>query len=65
MDAIYQTIDELKTRLNGRKARIQNDLGLGKATDFADYKQRTGRIRGIEDALTEIHALMERQETKE
>jgi len=65
MDAIYQTIDELKVKLNERKARIQNDLGLGKAKDFADYRQRTGRIRGIEDALTDINALIGRQEAEE
>lgn len=65
MDIVYETAIQLEKAIIERRDAITNATAAGSATDWADYRFRTGRIRGLNDALIEISALIERQEIRE
>jgi hypothetical protein len=65
MDILHQLASELKLKFKERRTTIAETLAVGKATDWADYRYRAGRIKGLDDAVGEIDALMERQEIRE
>ena len=42
---------EIEREIAGRLEQLAAELVAGKATDLPDYKNRVGRIRGLQDAL--------------
>lgn len=49
---------EIENSLNEQMEKIASEIVAGKAHSFDDYKNRTGRIRGIQDSLKiarEVH----------
>lgn len=65
MDIIHQFTAELKAKLKARRAAIAEAVAIGKATDWADYRHRTGQVKSLDHAISEIDALTERQEIRE
>ncbi len=51
MNLDLQFYRELQNRLGERLEQCAAELINGKAVDFADYRHRVGRIRGMQDAL--------------
>ena len=49
--------DVLKERIEGDKSSALEFLGSGGAKDFAQYKEVTGLIRGLESSLSHIEDL--------
>jgi hypothetical protein len=46
-----QVARTLRGKLLARKVELVGQMAAGNAQDFADYKQRVGVIRGIDEAL--------------
>ena len=42
----------LKAKLEQRFAELSGHLAAGNAEDWADYKERVGRIQGLRDAIS-------------
>ena len=51
---------ELEKTLGDMQEKIAAELVNGKCTSFEDYKNRTGRIRGIADALKSAKEIQQR-----
>ena len=49
--------DVLKSKINEDKSSALQFLGSGGAKDFAQYKEVTGLIRGLEACLTYVEDL--------
>lgn len=45
---LYQAAEE---DISEKLEQLAAELIAGKATDFADYRHRVGRIKGLQDAL--------------
>ena len=58
MDA--QVLDLLKRKLEEKRLEIVEDLGDGVATDYADYQNLCGVIRGLLTAQREINDLLQK-----
>jgi len=55
----------LAEKLDEDIAVMQDDLGLGKAKDFGDYKFSCGIIRGLLTSKNHIIELAQRMETED
>lgn len=61
MDALAAA---LKRNIKERRTTIAEALAIGKATDWADYRHRTGQVKALDKTISEIDALAEREATQ-
>jgi len=54
MNSMMELRNALHERLNQKMLDASRKLAGGQARDYAEYKQATGRIRGLADAVSEI-----------
>ena len=59
---VTEVVRAIKAEIADMTRKVSNDLTAGRAADYAGYKAMVGRIRGHQDALDAIDAVLKKND---
>lgn len=59
---VMEVVRAIRAEIEDMTRKVSNDITSGRAADYAGYKAMVGRIRGHQDALDAIGAVLKKND---